>query len=86
MAKSLILLARLAGFEPATYGLEDRLSKLPNLLILLEAFEIISFLFVTFYHVFTYFGTDLKIFHTQIHTQMAVDKSRIWYESHGTIH
>jgi hypothetical protein len=64
-----LIMARLAGFEPATDGLEVNASELPNLLNLLEAVDITEFQFsksLPILAVFSIFGIS---FHTQIHTQ-----------------
>jgi hypothetical protein len=62
-------LARLAGFEPATYGLEVINPELPNLLTSKEVFEIPGFHLGISYPIFANFGRFWKDFLTQILTQ-----------------
>ena len=58
-------LARLAGFEPAAYGLEEITSELPNLLKVKEVFEMTEFYIFTFFLIFANFSIFWKVFHTQ---------------------
>ena len=71
MVNLLKKLARLAGFKPATHGLEVKALELPNLLKLLEAIEITDLPFSLSFQILAGFGIFLNHFHTQIHTQQS---------------
>ena len=63
------LLVRPAGFEPATYGFEDRDPGLPNLLKLLQLIKITYFPFSRSFPILANFSRFWKLFLTQILTQ-----------------
>ena len=63
------LLVRPAGFEPATYGFEDRDPELSNLLKLLQLIEITCFPFSRSFPILAHFSRFWELFLTWILTQ-----------------